>query len=84
MMRNALLTLGTLLSVIFLPWVCTALLAIVSALSLPLLPLAAGILFDVLYWTPRASFPIASVLGAVVSAAAFLVRMRFRAGIIGR
>lgn len=83
-MKRILLALATFASVIFLPWPCTAVLAILSALYVPLLPLAAGLFGDVLYWTPSVSaFPLGTALGAALSVAALFVRSRLTTGIIG-
>ena len=84
MIRGA-FTLGTFLFVIFLPWPFAALLALAGAAYVPLLPLAAGIFADTLYWTSRVSvLPLFTLCGAVVALTAFLVRVRLKAGIIGK
>jgi hypothetical protein len=83
-MKRGFLTIATLTSVIFLPWPFTLVLALASALYLPLLPLAAGIFSDVLYWGPAAGgLPLATLLGALVSVVAIIVRSRLTTGIIG-
>lgn len=85
MTKRLFLMLGTFASIIFLPWPCTAILALLSALFLPLLPLAAGIFADVLYWSPAAStLPLATLVGAGISLASLAVRGRLTTGIIER
>lgn len=84
-MRRALLIIGTLVSTILFPWPLAALLAFFSSLYLPLLPLATGIFFDTLYYTPQAGFwPLGTLCGALVTILAFSVRSRLNAGIIGK
>lgn len=83
MMRGA-LTLVTFVSVLFFPWPLSALLATLSALSIPLLPLATGIFFDTLYYAPGSGLPVFTVWGALLTAVAFFVRSRLNAGIIRR
>ena len=83
MMRGA-LTLAALASVIFFPWPLTAVLMLVSSPIEPLVPLAAGIFADTLYYTPRSGMlPAFTLFGALVTVAALLVRSRLRTGIIG-
>lgn len=83
MIRGA-LTIVTLLSVIFFPWPLATLLAFFSSLYLPLLPLVTGIFFDTLYYTPAGgAWPLASSIGALVTALALFVRSRLNASIIG-
>lgn len=73
----------TFLSVFWFPWTITALFAFFSALWIPLLPLATGILFDALYWTPHVSwFPYSSLFGASITGISYFVRSRLKAGII--
>ncbi len=82
MMRGA-FTLATLASVIFFPWPLTAVLMLVSSLVEPLVPLAAGIFTDTLYYTPKAGvLPFFTLFGALVTVVALLVRSRLRTGII--
>ncbi|OYV27562.1 MAG: hypothetical protein B7W98_01535 [Parcubacteria group bacterium 20-58-5] len=79
-MRGA-LTVLTLISVVFFPWPFAALLALVCAFTEPLVPLAAGLFADTLYYAPQAhTLPLATLCGALVTAAAFFVRSRLRAG----
>lgn len=83
MMLGGILTIATFLSVIFSPWPFTALLAVVSSFVEPLLPLAAGLFADTLYYTPQAgTLPLFTLSGLALSLIATFVRNRLRAGII--
>lgn len=80
-MMRAALTLLTFVSVIVFPWPFTALLAVAASSLEPLLPLAAGIFTDTLYYSPQAAaLPFFAIGGAIVTAAALLVRSRLRTG----
>ncbi len=82
MMRGA-LTFFTLVSILFFPWPFAATLAIVGAFAEPLVPLAAGIFADTLYYTPHANaLPLFTLYGAVVTSITFIVRSRLRASIM--
>jgi len=82
-MMRGMFTLATLASVIFFPWPFSAVLAFASASLEPLVPLAAGLLADTLYYTPYAgALPVFTFYGAVVSIVAVFVRSRMRAGTI--
>jgi hypothetical protein len=84
-MMRGILTLFTFVSVIFFPWPFTALLALVSSLTEPLVPLAVGMFADTLYYAPSAgALPFFTLAGAVATTIALLVRSRLRAGIIKR
>ena len=73
----------TLFSVVLFPWPFAALLALIGALPIPLLPLATGLLVDVLYYVPAPhTLPLATVVGALVSGGAYHVRSRLKMGII--
>jgi hypothetical protein len=51
----------------------------------PLLPLAAGLFVDTLYYMPHGgSVPLFTLIGAFVSVGAFFVRSRLKTSIIGR
>lgn len=83
-MIRGLLTLSTLASVLLFPWPLTVLLGIVAALFEPLVPLAAGILADTLFWTPQLGpIPLFAFFGAITTALAFFVRSRLETSIIG-
>lgn len=74
----------TLASVVFFPWPLSAALALLSASVEPLVPLAAGLFADVLYYTPQGyGLPLFTLFGALCTSAAFFVRSRMRAGIMG-
>lgn len=78
-MMRGLFTILTLVSVVFFPWPLTALLALGSASLEPLVPLAAGIFADTLYYAPQArALPFFTFIGLLCTLAAFFVRSRFR------
>lgn len=82
-MMRGVLAISTLVSVLFFPWPLTASLALVSSLVEPLVPLAAGLFADTLYYTPHAgTVPLFTLLGAVVTVIALFVRSRLKASII--
>ncbi len=82
MMRGA-LTFLTLASVALFPWPLTAALALTASSLEPLVPLAAGIFADALYYAPQAhAMPLFTLVGATCTAAAFFVRSRVRASIM--
>ena len=82
-MIRGILTLFVFISIIFFPWPFAAALALVSSLSIPLLPLAAGIFMDTLYHTPQANMlPLFTLYGAVITSIAFFVRGRLKTSII--
>ncbi|HUY05422.1 MAG TPA: hypothetical protein VMV62_01755 [Candidatus Paceibacterota bacterium] len=77
-------TLLTFLSVLFFPWPLTAGLALGMALFEPLVPLAAGLFADTLYYVPHGgSLPLFTISGAIVTAVALFVHSRLKAGIMG-
>jgi len=83
-MMRGILTFSTLASVIFFPWPLTVLLAFASVPFEPLVPLAAGLFADTLYYTPSAGgLPVFTLCGAAMTIAAFFVRSRLVAGSIG-
>jgi hypothetical protein len=83
MMRGT-LTFLAFISVILFPWPLTAVLVLVSSLSVPLLPFAIGIFADTIYYAPQtATLPLATILGALTTFVAFFVRSRLRASSIG-
>lgn len=84
-MIRALLAFLSLVSVVFFPWPFTVFLALVSALTEPLVPLAVGIFADAFYYTPSAQIaPFFTLGGAAATVVALFVRSRLRAGIINR
>jgi hypothetical protein len=78
---SASLTIGTLASIIFFPWQLSVLVVLGGAGIEPLLPLAAGLLADALYFVPHSTtLPVFSLGGAAVSIVATVVRRQFRTG----
>lgn len=74
----------TFVSAALFPWPLTAFLALALSFSEPLLPLAAGLFVDVLYYAPHAqALPLFTLSGALATVSAFLVRSRLKASIIG-
>lgn len=84
MTRFAITTLvAAMFSLFVLPWPASVLLALASALSIPAAPLVVGLVADALYWTPGShALPLATIVGALGTAAALLVRSRLSPGII--
>ena len=83
-MINGILTILSFVSLVTFPWVVTALLTAAAACVEPLVPLALGIVADSLYYTPTVStVPLYTLLGAVVTSVAVVVRTRLRASSIG-
>ncbi|MHB1769965.1 MAG: hypothetical protein ACYCPH_02720 [Minisyncoccota bacterium] len=81
MMRGA-LVFAALASVIFFPWPLTVALALISSFVEPLAALAVGIFADTFYYAyaPQTGIvPIFSLLGALTTVIALLVRSRLRA-----
>lgn len=81
-MMRGILTVLTFLSALFFPWPATALLALVTALFEPLVPLAVGVFVDTLYYA--GGMPLCTLYGLFATAIAFLVQSRIKASIIGR
>jgi len=82
-MIRALLAFLPLVSVIFFPWPFTVFLALISALTEPLVPLAVGLFIDAFYYSPFAqSIPFFTLGGAAAMAIALFVHSRLRGGII--
>ena len=82
-MMNILAILVPLVSLVFFPWPLTIVLALVSAVYEPLMPLSIGLLADMLYYTVGSGhLPMAALSGLVASIMAFFVRSRMRTGII--
>lgn len=74
-------TFCTLAGTILFPWPLTVVLVLGMAFLEPLLPLAAGIIFDSLYFTsPAQTLPIATLYGAGISFFACVVHSRLRKG----
>ncbi len=80
MIRNGILTITTFISVILFPWPLTVLLALITSLYEPLVPLAVGLFADTLFYVPQAGrFPICTLLGFLTSVMAVFVRRQLRA-----
>lgn len=78
-------TIATFISVLLFPWPLSVLLAVAASFFEPLVPLAAGLFADTLYYAPHAGTPpIFTLYGLGLSIIAILVRSRLSAGIIGR
>jgi hypothetical protein len=83
-MMRGIASCASMASVVLFPWPVAAVLAIVFSVQVPLLPVAVGLFTDVVYWHSFAGLiPLGTVAGCVCTIAAFLVRMRLNAGIIG-
>lgn len=82
-MMRGVATLIVLASTFLFPWPLTVVLVLSTAPFEPLLPFAVGILADTIYYTPAAgASPLYTVLGALSSVLAVLVRNQLRTGII--
>ncbi|MBU6214679.1 hypothetical protein KGM48_02440 [Patescibacteria group bacterium] len=77
------LILFSFLSALYLPWPCTALLALLGGMMEPLVPLAVGIFADMFYYTPALhTAPKFTLYGAIAAGALSFVRSRLRTGMI--
>jgi len=84
-MMRGIATVGTFISVIIFPWPFAATLAFVTAFSEPLVPLAAGLFTDTLYYTHvTGSWPVFTLSGAGVTIIASVVHRRLRTSTMGR
>lgn len=82
-MTAGVLTILTFISIILFPWGVSVLLALAAGSRDPLVPLAAGIFADLLYYSPSvAAFPYSTLLGIVAATGLFFVRSRLRTGIM--
>ncbi len=75
-------TFATFFSAMFFPWPYTMCLALGIAVFEPLVPLAAGLFVDTLYYVPHGSLPYFTFGGALVTIIAFLVRSQLKTSII--
>ncbi|MBI2025547.1 hypothetical protein HYT04_02040 [Candidatus Kaiserbacteria bacterium] len=72
------------ISAVLFPLPFTIILAVGASLFEPLVPLAAGIFVDTLYYAPQTyAVPVFSLYGAIVTVVAFFVRSRLKTSIIG-
>ena len=84
-MMRGVLTILSFLSAVLFPWPMTALLALVTSLFEPLVPLAVGLFADTLYYAPQAgALPVFTLYGAFATVIAFVVRSRLKASSIMR
>ena len=81
-MTRKIVVILTMLSALFFPWPCTLVLALSDAIFEPLLPLAAGIFLDTLYYAPP-GIPFGTLVGCFLSLLAIFVRSKLKASIIG-
>lgn len=82
---RGLLTTATFISIVLFPWPLSVLLTLFSACLEPLVPLAAGLFADTLYYVPHEGiWPLYTLLGAGTTIAAFFVRSRLSTGIMGK
>lgn len=82
-MMRGICTLLTFISIVLFPWPMSVLLALVISLFEPLVPLAAGLFADTLYYTPQSGImPLFTLYGAMVTAVTFFVRSRLKTSII--
>lgn len=83
-MMRGITTVASLVSIVAFPWPLSVGLVLIAACFEPLVPLAAGIFADGLYYVPQGgSFPyLATVSGAIVTLVAYAVRSRLKTGSI--
>lgn len=82
-MIRGILTFSTFASILFFPWLLSVTLATLTAFFEPLVPLAAGLFADAVYYVPGAAhFPYAAIGGGAITLLAFFVRHRLVTGII--
>jgi len=73
------------ISTMVFPWPLTVLLVLAASSIEPLIPFAAGLFADTLYYVPHdAALPLWSIGGGVVSLIASVVHSRLRTGSIRR
>lgn len=72
----------TFLSAVVFPWPLTVCLALGIAVFEPLVPFAAGLFVDTLYYVPHGSLPYFTFGGVLVTIIAFFVRSQLKTSII--
>ncbi len=77
-MIATLLTILAVVSAFLFPWPLTLVLALISAISEPLVPLAVGMLIDTLYYS--GGWPLGTILGALATSIALFIHSRLRTG----
>ncbi|MCX6786979.1 MAG: hypothetical protein NTY93_00400 [Candidatus Kaiserbacteria bacterium] len=84
-MIRGLLVFFVFISIVFLPWPFAVALTLISSFFIPLLPLAAGLFADTLYYTPHAGLlPFFTLYGVIATIIIFFVRSRLKTSTIGR
>lgn len=82
-MISGILTIATFASVALFPWPLSVLLAVIASSREPLVPFAAGLFADTLYYVPfGGTWPLFTIGGFLVSATAFFVHGGVRRTII--
>lgn len=82
-MMRGILTPLTFISIVLFPWPLTVLLTLAVSLFEPLVPLAAGLFADTLYYAPQSEIlPIFTLYGVLVTVVALFVRSRLKTSII--
>ena len=82
-MMRGILTFLTFISTVLFPWPLTVILALFGSLFEPLMPLAAGIFADTLYYAPQSGIvPVFTLYGALATAIVLFVRSRLKTSII--
>lgn len=83
MILTGILTVAALVSVAFFPWPFSVFLAVLASFRDPLVPLAAGLLADALYYVPHeGSLPMFTFYGLLVSVMVAFVRRALRTSIM--
>lgn len=83
-MIRSILSVFALLSPFLFPYPVTIILSAAASVFFPPIGFLAGLVADVLYYTPSASIvPVAALLGLSISVAGLFVRRFFKARIIG-
>ncbi|OGG49079.1 hypothetical protein A3G63_02960 [Candidatus Kaiserbacteria bacterium RIFCSPLOWO2_12_FULL_52_8] len=81
---RGIVTILTFVSVVLFPWPLSAFVALIAGVSEPLVPLAAGLFADTLYYMPQSgAWPLFTLSGAVVTIIAAIVHDRLRTSRIG-
>ncbi len=80
-MIRGILTVLTFISILFFPWPLSVLLALVASVYEPLIPLAAGVFFEVLYYSPNLlsggdTLPLFALGGLLATVVAFALHHR--------
>lgn len=82
-MTRVILASSSFISAILFPWPLTVIFALAASVYEPLIPLAAGLFVDTLYYVPQdGAMPLFTLYGALATTAAFLMRDRLKTGII--